>query len=80
MFACNIEGAPKPTVRWYRGEMELSEKQNINYRFHTDGVLEISNVQFTDLGRYKCKVENVERSRTSETASLIQNSDTSKYC
>ena len=79
MFACDIKGSPKPTVRWYKEEREIVESENINYRLHQDGVLEISNVQFADLGRYKCKAESVDKSRTSEVATLIQNDDLGKY-
>lgn len=31
MFACHIEGAPKPHVRWYKDEMEINT-EHVNYR------------------------------------------------
>lgn len=78
MFACRIGGAPTPTVRWFRDELEI-DPYDVNYDIHEDGVLEISSVQFTQLGRYKCKAENSDRSRTSRVAILQQNSDTCKF-
>ena len=51
----------------------------LRFRIHQDGTLEISSVQFSDFGRYKCKVENIDRARTSKVADLTQNSDICKY-
>ena len=79
MFGCIIGGSPKPNVTWYREERELSEDQNINYKIHPEGVLEISSVEFRDIGRYKCQVGNIERVRWSGFADLSQNSDPCKY-
>lgn len=78
MFECHIDGAPMPEVRWYKDDVEIGT-DNDNLVLHLDGVLEIKSVQFTDLGRYKCKVENIERSRTSESITLSQESDVCKY-
>lgn len=77
MFACDIGGAPKPTVRWYKDEVEV-EGGNSNYVIHGGGVLEIRSVQPADLGRYKCRVENIDKSRISNWAVLRFNSDTCK--
>ena len=78
VFRCSIEGLPKPTVRWRKDERSV-EIDNVSYLLHEDGTLEIKSVQFSDFGRYTCEAENVERSRTSRTATLSQNSDVSKY-
>ena len=77
MFACEIGGAPTPIVRWYKDEVDM-ELANTNYVVHPGGVLEIRSVQLGDFGRYKCKVENVERSRISRSAVLRLNADNSK--
>ena len=78
MFSCDIDGQPRPKVTWYRDETIIREQGNINYKFYQDGTLEISNVQFADLGSYKCRVENPERYRDSRPGSLTQNSDVCK--
>ncbi len=53
---------------------------NFTCRIHQDGTLEISSVQFSDFGRYKCKAENIDRARTSKVADLTQNGDICKHC
>ena len=78
VFRCSIEGQPKPVVRWQKDERAVVI-DNVSYLLHEDGTLEIRSVQFSDFGRYTCEAENVERSRTSRTATLSQNSDVSKY-
>lgn len=77
MFACDIGGAPPPTVHWYKDELEI-DTQNVNYHIHFGGVLEIRSVQFAEFGRYRCKAENPERSRLSEVAELTQDSNVGK--
>ena len=77
MFACRIGGAPTPTIRWFRDEIEI-DSYDVNYHIHETGVLEIPSVQFSQLGRYKCKAENLDRSRTSRVAVLQQDRDTCK--
>ena len=78
MLACNMEGAPRPKIRWYREDMEMpADSDNVNYIIHPDGVLEISRVQFSDFSRYKCMAENVE-TRTSRYATISQNPDSCK--
>ena len=70
-----MKGAPIPVVHWYKDDLEI-DTNSVNYHLHLDGTLEISQVQFADFGRYKCKVENVgEKSAFSEEALLTQNSD-----
>lgn len=78
VFRCSIDGQPKPVVRWLKDQATV-DTNNVNYLLHEDGTLEIRSVQFSDFGRYACEAENVERSRTSRTATLSQNSDVSKY-
>jgi hypothetical protein len=78
MFDCRIGGAPKATIRWYRDELEIGP-YDVNYHMHEDGVLEIRSVQFSHLGRYKCKAENLDRSRISQVVLLQQDSDTCEF-
>ena len=74
MFFCVIEGIPKASVRWYKDDV-LIGPDNANYFIHMDNVLEISSVQFSDFGRYKCRAESMKRTRASENALLTQDSD-----
>ena len=77
VFACDIDGEPKPVVRWFKDDQPL-DTDHVNYRIHTDGYLEISSVQFSDFGRYKCTAENIDKAKTSRVASLTQDSDVGK--
>ena len=74
MMECQIDGAPTPAVRWYKDDQEIAF-DSTNVLLHLDGTLEVSKVTFADLGRYRCKVENTERTRSSETVELSQKSD-----
>jgi len=78
MFACDMGGAPKPNVRWFKDEIPI-DTQNVNFHIHRHGVLEISSVQFSDFGRYKCEAENIHRSRMSQVAELTQDSNMETY-
>lgn len=78
MFACDIDGEPKPHVRWFKDEMEINT-DHVNYRIHQDGYLEISSVQFSDFGRYKCIASSGTREKTSRSATLSQDSDVGEY-
>ncbi|XP_074661525.1 neogenin-like [Tubulanus polymorphus] len=81
MFPCTMDGLPKPNVTWFKDEMELTttDEMNVNNVFHKDGILEIRDIKFQDLGAYKCRAKNVERSKMSQVAQLTQNPDTSTY-
>ncbi len=52
---CRVIGAPRPQVIWLRGGKELTGGRYINL---DNGDLEITEVQFTDAGRYKCVARN----------------------
>jgi hypothetical protein len=75
MLPCMMEGVPTPSVRWYKDDQQLHPDLSSSYIVHADGMLEIQRVQFVDFGRYKCRVENVERSKMSEEAELSQDSN-----
>ena len=72
LFQCLIDGAPTPTVQWFKEDVEITSSSSNNYVFHERGVLEVSKVEFADFGRYKCRVTNSEKSRTSRHANLDQ--------
>ena len=78
MLACEIDGAPKVSVHWYKAN-HLLDTGHVNYRVHEDGVLEISSVQASDFGRYKCQATNTGDSKTSPDAYLREESDTGNY-
>ena len=78
MFSCAIEGIPKPSIRWYKDDVLIGPEDS-NYYIHMDGVLEISSVQFSDFGRYKCRSGSMKRSRVSENVLLTQDSDVCEW-
>ncbi|XP_037070961.1 twitchin-like isoform X2 [Pollicipes pollicipes] len=66
---CCLSGKPAPTVKWYRGDQELSRGEyNIT---NADGVvtLEIGNCQPEDSGKYRCVATNALG--TAETSCVI---------
>ena len=79
MLPCDIDGSPSPSVRWFKDEQEIQTETRATHLIHADGTLEIQGVQFQDFGRYKCRVENDERSKTSQVAQLLQDSDHSEW-
>ena len=74
MFSCGIEGVPEPSIRWFKDDA-LIDSEDADHMTHMDGVLEISSVQFSDFGRYKCRTESMKRTRVSENVALTQDSD-----
>ena len=78
VFECRIGGQPRPSVRWLRDDHVL-DTDSQGYKLHLDGTLEISIVHFQDFARYKCEVENVDRSRSSREAVLQQNANISEW-
>lgn len=78
MFKCSIEGAPAPTIIWYRDGDKLEERFNVKgdkktIQIYPDGVLEISGMEFEDFGTYQCEASNVDRTRRSSTVEIVQN-------
>ena len=79
MLPCQIQGAPKPLVLWYKDDNEI-DLTNSNYLLHSeDGVLEIRSMQFPDFGRYKCKASSGDRSKLSAEAKIDQDTDGCEY-
>ncbi|XP_013387953.1 neogenin isoform X2 [Lingula anatina] len=85
VFTCAVDSIPRASIVWFKGSTELSDSPGGTLRIYPDGILEIQDVKFSDLGQYHCKSEYSEpgRSRpqvsTSAVASLTQNADTSTY-
>ncbi|GFN93320.1 contactin [Plakobranchus ocellatus] len=57
-LACRPEGAPEPTITWFRNGVELSLLRNEADTRESDGYLTLTSIQDSDAGRYTCKVEN----------------------
>ncbi|XP_071817882.1 contactin-4-like [Apostichopus japonicus] len=68
LILCNPDGAPKPTIKWYRG----SSRINTGGRFNVteEGHLYITGVVDSDFGDYRCEATNTF-STESSTGSLV---------
>lgn len=73
MFQCAIDGIPEPTYTWYKDDVQLVQTEHI--KIYPDGYLEIQDVQFMHMGEYVCEASNMNRSRRSRPATLLQNAD-----
>lgn len=72
VFVCRIGGAPLPRIRWFKDDSEIrnvnenagqvrDQGQGPQYVMHSaqgEAMLEISSVQSTDVGRYRCVADN----------------------
>ena len=75
MFQCKISSLPGANITWYKDNhnQPLSERTSMSkYRTYPEGVLEIYNVEFSDLGDYYCEAKGVDKTRTSREATLKQ--------
>ena len=71
-FTCQADGEPLPTISWYFNGAPLDESDTSKYiitdrRLDTSvmNVLNIMNVQSSDVGTYTCNATNVVSSDTS---------------
>lgn len=71
MFQCDITSVPRANVTWFKDDTLVADRTN-KFRTYPEGVLEIFNVEFSDLGTYYCEAQGVDRSRKSENARLSQ--------
>ncbi|KAL4216343.1 putative aminophospholipid-translocase [Mactra antiquata] len=71
MFRCQIASIPNANITWYKDDTVIVDR-NQKYRTYPEGVLEVYNVEFSDLGKYYCMAEGVDRSRRSNDAKLTQ--------
>lgn len=62
VFGCQWSSLPKPTIKWYKDDQEITEDQRYKGQSDEDGdeKLVIENTQRADEGTYKCKAENQE--------------------
>jgi hypothetical protein len=85
VFVCRIGGAPWPRIRWFKNDSEIGNAnenadqvggqgqgpQYVVHAAHGEAMLEISSVQSTDVGRYRCVADNgAEQQRYSRFALL----------
>lgn len=52
---CKVFGAPKPEVRWYRDEVELTGG---DYEIFEKGSLRIKGIKYEYAGEYECRAKN----------------------
>ena len=71
MFQCAINSIPHANITWFKDNTLVTDRTN-KFRTYPEGVLEIYNVEFSDLGTYHCVAEGVDRSRKSKDARLSQ--------
>ena len=71
-FTCQADGEPLPTISWYFNDIPLDESDTSKYTItdrHLDtfvmDILNIMNVQSSDVGTYTCNATNVVSSDTS---------------
>ncbi|XP_053387197.1 neogenin-like [Mercenaria mercenaria] len=71
MFQCAIHSVPHANITWFKDDTLVTDRTN-KFRTYPEGVLEIFNVEFSDLGTYHCSAEGVDRTRRSRDAKLSQ--------
>ena len=70
-FSCQADGEPLPTFSWYFNGVQLNESTDkydiVSLRFpnNVNTVLNVFNVQSSDVGTYTCNATNVISSDTS---------------
>lgn len=70
-FQCDIKSIPRANITWFKDDSIVTDRTN-KFRTYQEGVLEISNVEFSDLGTYHCLAEGVDKTRRSDNARLSQ--------
>ncbi len=63
VFQCQWTGFPKPTIKWYKDDEEITEHdEGYTFKSDEDGTLSciIEKTKKKDEGAYKCKAENSE--------------------
>ena len=71
-FTCQADGEPLPTINWYFNSAPLDQMNTSKYMFahrhlvtYVVDILNIMNVQSSDVGTYTCNATNVISSDTS---------------
>ncbi|XP_074070774.1 myosin light chain kinase, smooth muscle isoform X2 [Macrotis lagotis] len=75
-FSCKITGRPQPQVTWLKGEVPLEPSARIHMLEKTGvQVLEIQEVQLSDVGIYTCIAVNVAGKASMSSELIIQGTD-----
>ena len=71
-FTCQADGEPVPTIRWYFNGASVDESDTSKYMITKRRlvtfvmvILNVTNVQSSDVGTYTCNATNVVSSDTS---------------
>nr|XP_020841639.1 myosin light chain kinase, smooth muscle isoform X2 [Phascolarctos cinereus] len=80
-FSCKITGRPQPQVTWLKGEVPLEPSARIHMLEKTGvQVLEIQEVQLSDVGLYTCIAVNVAGKASMSSELIIQGTEkTNRY-
>ncbi|XP_016288991.2 myosin light chain kinase, smooth muscle isoform X2 [Monodelphis domestica] len=78
-FSCKITGRPQPQVTWLKGDVPLEPNAHI-HMLEKNGmqVLEIQEVQLSDVGVYTCVAVNVAGKASMSSELIIQGTDNTK--
>ena len=71
-FGCSAQGIPPPAVSWFKDDRPLALDRS-RMTVLPSGSLEISDIQPSDEGVYRCNVSNVDRSAASSSGRLVLN-------
>ncbi|XP_013419361.1 titin-like [Lingula anatina] len=79
-FECQVVGFPRPEIRWFKDEVDITENPRYKFNFHDDGVISllIENISAKDEGAYKCLAKNTEGT-ASTTAYLLVKVDKDRH-
>ncbi|XP_064597936.1 muscle M-line assembly protein unc-89-like [Liolophura sinensis] len=61
-FKCQVIGNPRPTIRWFKDGIDITNNPRYNFDFTMEGRISmvIPNVTYKDEGCYRCRAENSE--------------------
>ena len=69
---CLVDGEPLPTISWYFNGIRVDESNMVKYRIthrlqqtFTQGILNVMDLESSDVGTYTCNATNVVSSDTS---------------
>ncbi|XP_043852237.1 myosin light chain kinase, smooth muscle isoform X2 [Dromiciops gliroides] len=80
-FSCKITGRPQPQITWLKGEVPLEPSTRIHMLEKTGvQVLEIQEVQLSDVGVYTCIAVNVAGKASMSSELIIQGTDKTNRC
>lgn len=73
MMACSVRGLPRPSVRWYHNDVVVEDGSS-RVHVHEDGLLELGDLQPSDSGRYRCRVEAGTETKYGNVTQLVVDS------